>query len=53
MADNANDDRKQDVSLEDINARARAEGTTRAKIQQQIASGAHKEKHMFQVWCAG
>jgi hypothetical protein len=40
MADNANDDRKQDVSLEDIDARARAEGTTRAKIQQQIASGA-------------
>ncbi|MDQ2887466.1 MAG: hypothetical protein M3Y39_15440 [Chloroflexota bacterium] len=39
MADNANDDRKQEVSLEDIDARARAEGTTRAKIQQQIASG--------------
>ncbi|HEV2654870.1 MAG TPA: hypothetical protein VGT82_07920, partial [Ktedonobacteraceae bacterium] len=39
MADNVNDDRKQDVSLEDIDARARAEGTTRAKIQKQIASG--------------
>ena len=39
MADNGNDERKQDVSLEDIDARARAEGTTRAKIQQQIAAG--------------
>ena len=44
MAENANNDRKQDVSLEDIDAQARAEGTTRAKIQQKLAGGAQSSQ---------